>query len=39
MTVFPLALMMVMDDDDRNYMITLYEQYQWLMLAIARKYV
>ena len=37
--MFPLALMMVMDDDDRNYMITLYEQYQWLMLAVARKYV
>ena len=37
--MFPLALMMVMDDDDRNYMITIYEQYQWLMLAVARKYV
>lgn len=37
--MFSLALMMVMDNDDRNYMITLYEQYQWLMLVVARKYV
>ena len=37
--MFPLVLMMVMDDDDRNYMITIYEQYQWLMLVVARRYV
>ena len=37
--MFPLALMTIMDDDDRNYMITIYERYQWLMIAIARRYV
>lgn len=37
--MFPLVLMTVMDDDDRNYMITIYEQYQWLMLVTARRYV
>ena len=37
--MFPLSLMTIMDDDDRNYMITIYERYQWLMIAIARRYV